>query len=466
MIYRLLNSLLLLLTFGLLLSSSLDFPIELSVSQYKKYFPHEISTFTQYVNIDIKTGDNIKKESDVILELFLILDTSGSMGGENKLSNGKLAIESIIRNMNKNDKLHLVEYNSYSSIVFENENNQQFMLNKIRNLYPSGGTNLMSGFDNTKILLNKYSKRKSLKRIFVFSDGQINEGITAHDQLLKEVTIMKNTYELTICSFGIGSDFDEKLMTNIADYGSGDYFFIHGSDSMKKVVDIAYKGFQLLIGTNAYLKITTKNDAHIVDTFGYENVKHDEDEIISIGDIRYNDQMNILLQTEIQISEKFLEKSQIDYMIIELWMTDINNQISKLIKSEKVLFSLSKNDEELNDLNKLIEYLVQLKTIERREDQVTQLLKERRKNEASQLNQQIKEQRKVAIQMIRESAINDPGLLIVAENYIDQSEVMNRRSDSLKRLLDDDQISSEESFYVSSSNSKLNMRYKKSHADL
>ena len=36
------------------------------------------------------------------------------------------------------------------------------------------------------------------------------------------------------------------------------YFFIRGADSMKKVVDIAYKGFQALIGTNAYLKITTE----------------------------------------------------------------------------------------------------------------------------------------------------------------------------------------------------------------
>ena len=49
--------------------------------------------------------------------------------------------------------------------------------------------------------------------------------LTEHAQLLNEVTSMKNTYEITICSFGIGSDFDEKLMTNIADYGSGDIFF-------------------------------------------------------------------------------------------------------------------------------------------------------------------------------------------------------------------------------------------------
>jgi Mg-chelatase subunit ChlD len=66
------------------------------------------------------------------------------------------------------------------------------MLKKLKSIYASGGTNLMSGFDQTKILLNKYSKRISLKRIFVFSDGQINEGIMAHDQLLKEVKSMKN----------------------------------------------------------------------------------------------------------------------------------------------------------------------------------------------------------------------------------------------------------------------------------
>jgi hypothetical protein len=83
-------------------------------------------------------------------------------------------------------------------------------------------------------------------------------------------------------------------MTNIVDYGSGDFFFIRGANSMNKVVNIAYKA---LIGTNAYLKIITKNDTHLVDTYEYEN------EIIPIGDIYYNDNMNILLEN-IQKREK------------------------------------------------------------------------------------------------------------------------------------------------------------------
>jgi Ca-activated chloride channel family protein len=449
-----------------LISSSSQFPIEISVSQHKKYFPHEISTYTQHVNIQIKTGENIEKQSQPVQELFLILDTSGSMGGDNKLTNAKLAIENIIQNMNKDDKLHLIQYNSYSSIIFEDENNREYMLNKLKPINPSGGTNLMSGFDQAKHLLNKYSKRISLKRIFVFSDGQINEGIMAHDQLLKEVKSMKNQYEITICSFGIGLDFDEELMTNIADYGSGDYFFIRGADSMKKVVDIAYKGFQALIGTNAYLKITTKNDAHIVDSYGYENLKQDENEIIPIGDIRYNDQMNILLETEIKITEKFLEKSQIDYMIIELWMTDINDHISKLISTQSVLFSLSKNEDELNDLNKLVEYLVQLQIIQKREKEVTQLLKERRTKEALKVKEDLtNEVSHIALTSaaITANSIAEESIL----SYINhQTDTMNRRSRSFQQRAAFAGVTDDELALQNEYDSKLNTRYKERHADL
>jgi hypothetical protein len=65
----------------------------------------------QHTNIEIKTGENIKKQSQPVQELFLILDTSDSMAGGNRLVNAKLANENIIGNMNKNDKLHSIQYN-------------------------------------------------------------------------------------------------------------------------------------------------------------------------------------------------------------------------------------------------------------------------------------------------------------------------------------------------------------------
>ena len=430
------------------IASSSKFPIELSVSQHRKYFPHELSTFTQHVNIEIKSDENAEQQPQLVQELFLILDTSGSMAAEQKLENAKLAIENIIQHMHADDKLHLIEYSSGSSIVFEDENNRASMSKKLKALHASGGTNLMSGFDETKLLL-------------VFSDGQISKGVTAHDQLLQEITSMKNKYELTVCSFGIGSDFDAKLMPNIADYGSGDFFFIRGADSMKKVVDIAYKGFKALMGTNAYLKITTKNGANLVDTFGYESTKDGANEIIPIGDISYNDNMNVLLETEIQISEKFLEESQIDYMIIELWMTDIHDQISKLVATESVLFSLSKNQDELNDLNQLVEYLVQLQNIQKREKEVTILLKQGRTDEALKAKRELSDE---SYTVFSGSSSFHPKTAEEAETaaYIQsQSGTVHRRSGSFFDLSAQEGITDDELAFQNEYYTDKNSKYRK-----
>ncbi|CAF1344586.1 unnamed protein product [Didymodactylos carnosus] len=442
-----------------------QFPVQLSLSQEKKFFPHEISTYIQHVNVHIKTDEDVQTHSKPPQELFLLLDTSTSMAGENKWTNAILAIESIIRNMNSEDKLHLIQYNSRSSIIFENENDQRKMLNALHALYPTGSTNLMAGFDQVITLFKKYSERLTLKRLFVFSDGQINQGVTQHEQLLKEVTYMKTIYEITICSFGIGADFDEKLMTNIADHGSGDYFFIQGADSMKKVVDIAYKGFQSLMGTNAYLKITTKNDAHIVDVYGYE-LKNGENQIIPIGDIRYDDMMNILFQTEVKITEKLLEQSEIDYMIIELWMTDVVDRLSKLVTSKSVLFSFSKNEEELNDLNKVIARLVELQQIQRREKEVTELLREQRVQDAIKLKQNLADQVEFTSKALyEESAWNDEDLATIEYAKL-QADTMKRRSSDMvasfsSGIMKDAELAKQNEYYR-----KLSEKSTKMHAEL
>ncbi|CAF1254284.1 unnamed protein product [Rotaria sordida] len=293
--------------------------------------------------------------------------------------------------MNTDDKLHLVQYNSVSSVVFENAHDQQAMLKALHKLYPSGGTNLMAGLDQVIPLLKKYSDRSTVKRFFILSDGQINEGVTDHKLLLNEITTIKNTYDVTICSFGIGYDFDETLMTNIADYGSGDYFFIKGAESMEKVVGIAYQGFQNLMGIDAYLKVTTKYDTQIVDVYGYDMK---EEQIIPIGNLRYNDMMNILLETKVKITKELLEKPEIDFMIVELWMTDVTDRLPKLVASKTLLFSLSRVDKELNELNEIVQRLIELQKIQRREKEVTELLREQRVDDAFDLSQLLAAQAK------------------------------------------------------------------------
>ena len=446
-----------------LIECSFEHPVQLSISQHRKYFPHTVSTYTQHVNIDIKTGENTQQQENISQELFLILDTSGSMASDHKLIDAKLAIENIINHMNSNDKLHLVEYNSQSSIVFEDQNDRQFMLNRLKSLYAQGGTNLMSGFHQTKTLLDKYSKRSGVvKRIFVFSDGQITAGVIDHNLLLNEVTSMKNTYEITICSFGVGLQFDEQLMVNIADYGSGDYFFIRGSKTMNRVIDIAFKGFQALMGTNAFLKITTKHDnARLVDVFAYEY----ENQMIPIGDMRYNDRMNVLLEMEIKITEKFFDKNEIDYLIVELWMIDVRDQQLKLISTDELRFSLSQNEERLKDLNRFIEYLVQLQQIQRKEQEVTRLLKENRKNEALQIKSNLFNELRQITRNLHSINPIDQEQIDIKQYLQHQIEIIDRRGQSWQQLVSEG-ASDDELAFTNYHFSKTSAKYRSTYDDL
>ena len=273
---------------------------------------------------------------------------------------------------------------------------------------------------------------------------------------------MKNTYEITICSFGVGLQFDEQLMVNIADYGSGDYFFIRGSKTMNRVIDIAFKGFQALMGTNAFLKITTKHDnARLVDVFAYEY----ENQMIPIGDMRYNDRMNVLLEMEIKITEKFFDKNEIDYLTVELWMIDVRDQQLKLISTDELRFSLSQSEERLKDLNRFIEYLVQLQQIQRKEQEVTRLLKENRKNEALQIKSNLSDELRQITRNLHSINPIDQEQIDIKQYLQHQIEIIDRRGQSWQQLVGEG-ASDDELAFTNYHFSKTSAKYRSTYDDL
>ncbi|CAF1061864.1 unnamed protein product [Adineta ricciae] len=467
---RLVTNSILLICFTALFAQSTansSFPVQLSIIQEKQFLPYEISTYTQHVNIEIKTGNHPGTQSKLPRELYIVLDSSGSMASADKWNNAISAIEHIIKSMNTNDKLHMIHYNSISSVVFENADNQQTMLNILHNLHPGGGTNLQAGFDQLMPLLKKYADRSTVKRVFILSDGQINEGVTDHNLLLKEITTIKNTYGVTICSFGIGYDFDEKLMTNIADYGSGDYFFIKGAESMERVVGIAYHGFQNLMGIDAYVKVISKYDTKITDVYGYE-MTDKEEQIIPIGNLRYNDMMNILLETQVKITDELLTKSEIDYIIVELWMVDATDRLLKLVSTEKLHLSFSRDEKEFNKLNEIIQYLIELQKIQRQQEEITRLLRERRVDDAHQLLQSLL----ITMNTLEDKIALDTQTMHDDDERVSLMFVQSVVSAIKRRIMDVETSMTSESENIgdlamlSGYTTKLSQKYTKSHLDL
>jgi TolB-like protein len=69
------------------------------------------STDPVYLQIDLFSKE-IKTASRIPLNISLVIDRSGSMGSENKLENVKKAAEFVVKNLEKDDYLSIVTYES------------------------------------------------------------------------------------------------------------------------------------------------------------------------------------------------------------------------------------------------------------------------------------------------------------------------------------------------------------------
>jgi hypothetical protein len=118
--------------------------------------------------------------------------------------------------------------------------------------------------------------KPSAQRIFLFSDGMVNSGVTAPADILAMVD--KHLEEgISTTTFGVGHHFDETLMTAMAKRGEGEYAFLSNEGEIPRLVSKTVHSLLDLAGTGATLDVRGLNGAVVTKVYG------DDDEDASSG---------------------------------------------------------------------------------------------------------------------------------------------------------------------------------------
>jgi len=246
--------------------------------------------------LQLKTG-RIEDE-DVVrppIELAIVLDKSGSMSGKN-LANSKVAIKQVIENLSIVDRVHFVTYSSTVETIFEAGD-----LSKKADIYAlvdaveaTGCTNMEIGINQAVEILKKsqFQDGRS-KRIFLFSDGLVNEGIKTHAGIF-ELIDRATADGISTATFGLGTSFDEDLMKGISEHGRSDYFFIENVNQIERFVTAALGALLRRIGSNAILKIRGLNGGIVEKIFNGDLIKG-----YFIGDIKQENVQSIIAELKI-----------------------------------------------------------------------------------------------------------------------------------------------------------------------
>jgi len=249
------------------------------------------------------------------LHVACVLDKSGSMAGA-KLKMAKRAVRKLIKHLSPPDQLHFVTYDSNVQTVFENgdlsPNGKLDLVAKVKSVGAGTCTNLAGGLERGVGALNASAATAAaagqpppdVKRVFLFSDGLVNAGEQDHARILAAVGRYV-AQGVTVSTFGIGADFDEKLMTGIATRGKGDYAFLETPESIAPLVSKSVHSLLLLAGSEATLQVAGVNGAVLSKVY-HEDEDDSEDAPtgtllggVAIGDLHAENVKSILVELEV-----------------------------------------------------------------------------------------------------------------------------------------------------------------------
>lgn len=250
-----------------------------------------------YLYVELKAREATRKEERLPLNISLVIDRSGSMQGE-KMANVKKAVQFVIDNLTARDYLSIIIYDSQIDVVSPSQpvENKQLLHQLVDRIFARNMTNLSGG------LLEGYKQVLSAKkdgyvnRVLLLTDGLANQGITDFEQLQSIAQKKFQEHGIALSTFGVGADFNELLLTNLAEYGGANYYFIDSPEKIPEIFAKELEGLLAVVAQNTQIEISYPAGQLQVDSvLGYPAQLQDGKAVVPFNDLYSMEEKAVLV---------------------------------------------------------------------------------------------------------------------------------------------------------------------------
>ena len=173
------------------------------------------------------------------VNIALILDRSGSMDGENKFPLAVEAAKQSLRLLTSADRVSIVVFDERVDVIFPStfvtaEAKKQ-ALRALQQVRPRGSTDLCAGWMHGAAELSDHLSDGTITRALLLTDGQANHGEVNREVLAHHAAELRRRGIVT-SAFGVGADFDERLLRDIANEGGGNFYFVQTAAQIPDLV--------------------------------------------------------------------------------------------------------------------------------------------------------------------------------------------------------------------------------------
>lgn len=234
-------------------------------------------------------------------DLVVVLDRSGSMSGQ-KIHDARRAVLRLIERLTDKDRLAVVAYSNGVSTVWPLTSmtaaHRSQAASAVQQVFTGGGTNLGGGLSEGISALMQAPARERQRKLILISDGLANQGIT--DPMdLGNMAASAAEHNFTVSTVGVGLDFNEILMTTIADHGAGRYYFLEDPRTFAQVFDKELQATRMVAASGLEIRIPQADGVRLVNAGGYPITAQGNVAVVRPGDLLSGQQRTLYLTFQV-----------------------------------------------------------------------------------------------------------------------------------------------------------------------
>ena len=188
-----------------------------------------------HIRISLTGFDVPQSEARPPVNTAIVIDQSGSMGGQKIVQARKAAIEAV-RRLRDDDIVSIVLYADSATVLVPatKATDRDAIIEKIQSVNAGGSTALFAGVSKGAAEVRKFLDRESVNRVILLSDGQANVGPKSPRELERlGASLVKEG--ISVSTLGLGLGYNEDLMSRLASAGSGNHMFVEQADDLVAV---------------------------------------------------------------------------------------------------------------------------------------------------------------------------------------------------------------------------------------
>lgn len=225
----------------------------------------------------------------------LVLDTSGSMRGE-KIEQARLAVREIVEQLGDDDLFSLVTYDSGAQIRLPLtfvRNLRHSIRSHVSAIIAGGGTiippALQLGAESLRAAPSEY-----VRRVVLVSDGQDGSGQSA---VLVRSNLQRHAQEgVAFSAMGLGVDYNEGFLTNVADAGSGNYAFVAGASDLSPFLHRELQSVRTTAFDNVVAQLTLPRSWRVHRAFGTTHTTQEGVVTIPVGQLAAGQTRKVIVE--------------------------------------------------------------------------------------------------------------------------------------------------------------------------